>query len=524
MFRAPGLLLAALVAGLSCGPAERRDGALSIELQGLAEQVLELELTLHAAGRSETLRLPAAPVVTAFDAVPAGPVRLDLRLFDREREVDARLGLVAEVHEARTTTLVVDLAPSAPVRVLDPPEHASQRITDGPIPVRIRAAPDAALNVAARAGDAPIMLTVVERGEWFGSVDPAALLANTILPARLMISIEACPEAGPCSVTERPVEVHRRRWAVSLQDAARATPPVVDPARGRVWIGDERGMLRGIELETGTLRFEHALAPPITRPIGLGPDHALIASGSGHAWILDLEQGAISAGPLDLGSEEPTGAAWTGERFVIGAGDRLLSIDPAGVIEVLARFAGRIFATPLADGEGIVAADWLGNVTSFSPAGEVLFRASAEGVVFATPLRHQGLVWIATSTGKVLRFDGSGAMLGAVLELGAPVAHAPVALGDQVVIAADRRLHFIGAQTIEVRRLPASVTGAPARWSDTEVVAGLDDGRVIIASSAADDTLSRVGRTAFSPVPRPESRVLVAGSRGNLEYLQAEDR
>jgi hypothetical protein len=514
-------------AALSCGgPLDRRDGALVVELVDVPEIASAIVLRLEAGGRSSEVRV-ALPVerITSFSAVPVGTATLDAKLFAGDALLAEKDDLAVEITENVATEIALSFELGPSVTVLDPPENAAHLITDGKIPITVFANdPSLPIELHFMANGAPID-ALFASDRWIGEVDPSSILSGAILPSWIEIAIEACPlnVKNACSVTVRPVEVHRRAWSLRLEGASRATPPVWDEARGLVIIGDDRGMLRIANVATGELVTSAIdLGSPLTKPIALSNDRVLVPA-EGSAFVIDLDAHAITLGPIALGANDPSGAAFDGARFVIGAGTRLLAIDPrSGSIVELASFPGRIRATPLADDRGVIAADVLGNIVSLDVTGAVMMRASAGGLVHSTPVRDGEEIVVATASGRLIRFGSNGIALGAPIELGAPVVHPLIFVGGEVVAAADDRLIFATREGVRSVLVGGTITGAPAMGSEGRVIAGLADGRVTIVDRSGNARiLARVGRTAYAPRPIASDRVLVAGSHGNLELLLA---
>ncbi len=513
-----GTILLAACLVVACRPLDRRDGALVVILQQVPDGVDTVELTVRAGGRTFDGRLPRPPDdrITDFSAIPVGAAELDVHLFAGDTEVDARLGRKLNVVENQTLEVRVNFVDEPTFTIVEPVEgsvYPLRGLTG--IPVCIQPAnSELTVELDARANGSEVPLARAD-DNFVGTIDPS--LAGEVLPAVIAFDVTSCltDAEDVCARETRSIVVTRAAWrtAVAQQSASR-------PVR---W-GDAIVLVDG----AGTVRVRTATeGPEVIAPIELDAaiaddvaiqDDILYATADdGRVLSVELRSGATPT-TKDLGATSPPVASAFG---VLVAADRaLIAIDDERTLAMLPR---RVRARPLADEEGVVVADILGNVMALDATGAISLSTSVGAPVFAQPVRYRGRTVIATIDGDLIQLDAGGVEVVERVALGAPVVHAPVVLGDRLVVAADDRMFFIEddriAATVETER---PITGAPAGWGEAAVVAGIQSGLVLRVSERGLTPIERVGGAAFGPLVLGRW-IAVVGSAGDFALLEPEE-
>lgn len=519
-------IVAALVC-LACAPLDRRDGALVLILEQVPEEVDTVEVRVRAGDRMFSDRLPLPPdaVITDFSAVPVGPVVVDVSLFAGEQIVDARVAMDATIAEGEPFELTVNFEDGPEFTIVEPKEGAPHALRGGSvIPVIIREEGANTIELAVLANGDPIEMSTGGDGEWFGEIDPA--VAGLILPRDVELVVTACLEGASdiCIEKRRDVLVTRSAWTAAVEEGTRGRPVHLE-GEGAVLYADAAGYLHGVRIDDGAPAFEPISAgDPVREDVAAVGGQVFVVTETGDLQVIDPSAGAlIATHQLDA----TTAPVAFQEETYVGAGEALLAIGSAGsTSRTVVMLPRRMRAPPLVDEEGVVAGDILGNVLALDADETMLFSANVGAPVFAPPVRHLGLVVIAAGD-RVTFFDSAGSESGSV-PLGQPVVHAPVPLPSSLVVAAGDQVFFLGTGGVEQSvRLPAPITGAPAPWSDTEVVLGLRNGLVAVVDRDGARPLSEVTGAAGAPlvleVGPDHRRVAVIGSGGDFHMLEPED-
>ncbi len=502
-----------MLALLACGgPLDRQDGVLHLVLQR-APNYDRLQLQLLAGQKTfdQVLPRPSDDVVRALTAVPAGPVQLSFRLWRGDALVDAREGLTATVSANRTSTLAVDLGAFPEVVIEDPPEGHSHAVYDGPLFLNVRSPQSPRSVTLVVEANGIVTKTEAGQGSWTFPIEPSR--AGRILPAPLVLRVSACWTDAPthCAVAERTVQIHRRCWRTSL-DVLAATPPA-RWGEAVVW-GAENGDLYGLDATTGQVRFQNSTVGPLDSAFAAVADRLFFVSGDYRLGSLDL-QGAVHLGSV-LSALKPSSPAG-GATVWVGAGRSLLrGID----LEIVAELPAQIRAEPLVTADSVVVADLAGNVQVRALDGSIRFSNQVGGPVRARPVFYQEAFWVVRLDGTLLRLGPDGPL--EVQRLGGQVIHSPLVVGRHLVIAAGDQLYWYGARERPLL-LGAPITGAPALWSQDEVVLGLRTGQVLVVNSGGPRPLSQLQGAALHPLVLQPSRVVVAGTGGAVECLRAEE-
>lgn len=514
----------AVCASIGCGGAlDREDGALLIRLVDVPVEIDAVRATVVAGGRTfeATIPPPVDGVVRDFTAIPAGPALVDLELYAGPTLLLVRRGLDVMVTVDAVIELEARFSNGPEFDVEDPGEGSAHAVHDGPIRVVVTATdPAVQARLTLRANDQDISVVSTGVG-WFAEIEPS--VAGEILPASIELEFEVCVEGavGLCAAVTRRVTVHRRAWSLHRDELGPA-PPIVTPS-GTIVFGQEPGGVGIVDATGQDLWSVGGLGDGVASRIARAGDVVVTANDDGLVSGVSTTSGQRLPWHVTLGAR-PTAPASDGVRVVIGAGRRLVAIDPMTGVEVdLEAPGGSLRATPLADGAGVVAADLRGEVVSLDAMGAVRFRASLGEAVVAAPIRAGDDIIIATIDGTLRRLAIDGTDAQAPLDLGAAVALRPAVIGGSVVIAAGRDLAWVDDQNVRTVAAGAPITGAPQPFLQG-VVVGLANGLVLYVRPDGMRTIvSRLPAAAFEPVVlTAPDRILIGSSSGDLQMLRLE--
>jgi outer membrane protein assembly factor BamB len=508
---------------LACQPLDRRDGALVIALIRAPASVDGIDVIVRAGGRSfrELVPRPADDRITSFSAVPAGPGEVDLKLFAGSELVDARDAIPVEIVEGEVSEITVNFERGPDFTIIEPVEGEPHLLFGGPIiPVAIELVnAELMVDVTATANREPVALARAGTG-FIGTIDPA--IAGDVLPATITLEITAClaDARSDCIQRTRAIEVTRASFRVEVAPATPSRPVKWGEA---IVVADGAGMVHAVTSTSGARVFEPIdLGAPVNEDIAVVGDMLYATAADGRVFVVDLSAEQI-AEELELGA---TSAPVAGPSGVIVAADRnLISIGDRRTIASLPR---RVRAPPLVDEDGIVAADTQGNVLALDGAGAQLFLVNVGGTIYAQPVRFAGRIVVATNVGgELIHLDplDGGEVERVSFDL---ISHAPLAIGDRLIVAAGDRVVFIQGDRTTAQPVNSNITGAPVAWGDA-VVVGMQSGLVRRVTEGGSRVIARVEGAALglsvieSLGPGRGAGIAAIGSRGDFALLEPEE-
>lgn len=513
----------AALACLACAPLDRRDGALILILEQVPDAVDTVEVRVRSGDRTFSDRLPRPEddVVTDFSAVPVGPAKVDVSLFAQDEIIDARVAMDATIVEGEVVELKVNFEEGPAFTIVEPEDKPHLLRGGGFIPLLVEEDGANPIDLTVLANGDPIEVSPAGNREWVGEIDPA--LAGPILPGTVELVITACLKGAPdvCIEKRRDVLVTRSAWTEAVEEGTRGRPVYLS-SDNAVLFADAAGDLHVLDADTAEPKIDPISAvDPVREDVAVRDGLAYLVTEVGNVQVIDVMAEAL----LETHQVDATTAPVAfGEETYVGAGEDLLVLGAS--VRTVVTLPRRMRAPPLVDGEGVVAGDILGNVLALDASEATLFSTNVGAPIFAPPVRHLGDIVVAAGD-RVFRLDTAGGERAPPISLGQPIVHAPVPLASALAVAAGDRVFFLGAAGVEDSvRVPAPITGAPARWSDTEVVIGLRDGLVIVVGRSRVRPLSRVSGAAGAPLVLDlgpdDRRVAVIGSGGDFHMLEPE--
>lgn len=527
--RWPGVGLGFLAVLLGCGgPLDRQDGALALRVEAPPTGTDRARVVLHTGGRSfeRSLEMRGPGRRLVFTAVPIGPAVVEVSLYGGEQLLARQVDLQIDIQLDREVELALDFAALGLPKVaivggLGPRRHATWA---GPIVLEIEEVlgDPRPIDLSVTVAGEPEPLASFSAGRLTLTIDP--LRAGPLLPAALPIALRACWDAALCSTEQLEFQVHRQVWSADWPRLLNVTP-ILAEAQGVVAFSGEDGGLHLIELANGTgttVTLAGRLSKAMAHSGGVLAvvDEEMVLHG------VDLVERSVRwSKPLGARS---TGVAAYGEHFFLGVGTAIWRVEAAtGVHQVLAELGGTLATTPTVDAQGILVADFRGEITLLDLQGVALASVRSGAPVVVPPLRFGDGVVAIDQDGVVLRFSPTGARTGDPLELGGTVVLPAVVHGGQLVVASQRTLHLWNGVDLP-RTVPFAVPilGAPTPAPDGAVVVGLRSGLVVVVSASGEaKVLSRLDELALGStvLGGPGLEVIVGTATGRVERLRAEE-
>lgn len=514
---------------LSCGgPLDRQDGALVLRLDELPAGTDRVLVVLQTSGRSfeRDLEMRGPGRRPVFTAVPVGPAQVEVSLYAGEQLLARQVGLQIEIELDREVELALNFAASGLPRVavaggVGPRRHPTWA---GPIVLEIEEVlgDPRPIELSVTVAGEPEPVASFSAGRLTLTLDP--LRAGPLLPAILPIELRACWDLTLCSVERLDVQVHRQVWAAGRPRLLNV-PPLLVPEQGLVVFSGEDGGLHLVEVANGT-GSTIPLSGRLSKTIAQSGEVLAVVDEEQVLHGVDLVERRVRwSTPLGARS---TGVAAFGEHFYLGVGSEIWRVEAnAGLHQVLADLGGTVATTPNVDAQGIIAADFRGELTFLDLEGRVLANARADAPVVIPPLRFGDGVVAIDQNGKVLRFNNSGERSGDALELAGTVVLPAVVHEGQLVVASQRNLHFWnGVDPPRTVAFAVPILGAPTPAPDGAVVVGLRSGLVVVVPAEGEaKILSRLEELALGAavLDTPGLELIVGTATGRIERLRAEE-
>ncbi len=217
----------------------------------------------------------------------------------------------------------------------------------------------------------------------------------------------------------------RQEWLYHLDGKSPRGPTV---ANGVVYVGTERGKLYAISAKDGKKLWEVQLSAEVNSPITVAGDRLLLQLSNGHLLSVLASNGQIqwtySVTQPSLLLRRSGGILVHGQTVYAGfANGHLIALNLQNGAELwratiaiphgnneLARMVD-VSATPVMDGDSVIAAAYQGNLASFGASGGSELWSRPLSVVL-TPVLSGNELFVASTNGQVYAIDArSGSVL-----------------------------------------------------------------------------------------------------------------
>ncbi len=212
----------------------------------------------------------------------------------------------------------------------------------------------------------------------------------------------------------------RLRWVTRLDGKSPRGPTLAD---GVAYIGSDRGRLYAISAESGKKLWDVELGAEPTSPITVADHRLFLQLSNGHLLALNAHDGAVdwtfSLPQPSLLLRRSSGIVVAGQTLYTGFADgKLIALNVENGAELwratvaiphgnneLARMVD-VAATPVVDGDHVIAAAYQGNIAAYSSSGgEEEWSRPLSTVI--TPILQDGKLFVAGSDGQVYAMDPS---------------------------------------------------------------------------------------------------------------------
>ncbi len=520
------------------GSLERRDGALRIEVRGAPSATARIDVHVDTEDQRFSYQTEGSiEVIDEFSAVPVGPAKVTIALFDaQDRLLIEPSATEVEIEEDQEHPVLFDLANATTVgplqlTIVEPEAQSRYRVTGVPllllVEVRsdaegILAEPEVSLSVD---GAEPIPMEPSGAFLWSADIDPRG--SSLELPHELSIEVTACLASVPGSCVFRSVtqRVDRELWSRSTEAAIFGTPQLLAQTSSAVMVIDREGGVFAYAIDSGEPVEGRRQLPEPAVPPKLGRTDALLL-------VVDSEDTLHAVEPQTLevawteslpGRATPPIYSSEEDKIWIGAGTSLFELDPATgarteVLQTPAPLGGAPYFNSTL---GLVVVDTQGNGVWRRPQGELLF--DVEAAVRAAPIAWGEDVAVITIQGDVHRITAEGERT-VVPGRGDRVLHAPIVSGEALVFASDTKVVWVRPEGRVERSLGASahISGSPAAWLGEAVVVGTTEGRVQIVTPQDNASVHRFEASGGPPLVLEGRRILAGGGRA-LKLLSVEE-
>ena len=210
----------------------------------------------------------------------------------------------------------------------------------------------------------------------------------------------------------------RLRWVSRLNGKSPRGPTVAD---GVVYVGTDRGTLYAVSAAQGKKLWDVQLGAEPSSPITVANQRLFLQLSNGHLLALDAQNGSVartfSLPQPSLLLRRSSGIVVSGQTLYTGFADgKLLALNADDGAELwlatiaiphgnneLARMVD-VAATPVLDGNRVIAAAYQGNVAAFSKdSGEQDWARPMSTLL--TPIMHDGKLFAAGSDGQIYAMD-----------------------------------------------------------------------------------------------------------------------
>ena len=201
-------------------------------------------------------------------------------------------------------------------------------------------------------------------------------------------------------------------WVYSAPGAIDSSPAVID---GKVFFGDQSGVLSAVNLGTGALAWSATAGGAIASSPAVDGSARLVIAGSadGNVYAWSEYSGKLAWQVSTGGSVTSSPVIAGGTVYVGSASHKLFAINEStGAVRWTAGVAGAITAAPALDpgASTIVVADSKGLVTAYragTGAATRRWQASAGAAVTASPVLEGGRVLVGAQNGTVSAYSES---------------------------------------------------------------------------------------------------------------------
>jgi outer membrane protein assembly factor BamB len=282
-------------------------------------------------------------------------------------------------------------------------------------------------------------------------------------------------------------------WRAKTDGKVAASPAVRD---GRVYVGDEGGVFRALDLKTGAEAW--TFAPPdggseIASSAGFAGDAVLFGSYDNHLYALGAADGKLRWKAATQGPVHATPAIAGGRTFVAGCDEELRSIDVAAGKEVSSLAMGAYSAaSPLVAGGRLV-------VGTFGMQ------------VICVDWREMKLLWTYQNPERQFPYYSSPAL-------------APRGAGGKGIVVVggrDRAIHAIELESgkpLWKLSTKARVDASPVIVGERVIAAGLDGNIYILAVEDGKEVWSFQGGAPFAASPAVGAGKLVISNQDGLVH------
>ncbi|WP_308390094.1 outer membrane protein assembly factor BamB [Acidithiobacillus sp. AMEEHan] len=210
----------------------------------------------------------------------------------------------------------------------------------------------------------------------------------------------------------------RLRWVFHLDGKSPRGPTV---AGGVVYVGTDRGTLYAVSAEKGKKLWKVQLGAEPSSPITVADQRLFLQLSNGHLLALGTHNGSVdwtfSLPQPSLLLRRNSGIVISGQTLYTGFADgKLVALSTNDGAELwratvaiphgnneLARMVD-VAATPVLDGNRVIAAAYQGNIAAFSKdSGEQDWSRPMSTVL--TPILHDGRLFVAGSDGQIYAMD-----------------------------------------------------------------------------------------------------------------------
>ncbi len=492
---------------------DRVDGRLVLTLEGVPVEADSVRLHLEIGDRAFDTTVPAAATIDVFSAVPVGEGTLDVTLLGGARVIARRVGMPVTIDAEAPATLVVDFDDGPALDVDIPAVH--NVYTSDRIEVEVLDRSFAAgLTLEASVRGEPVALPPRSATGWLFDID--AFAAGDLLPVDLVLELEACADETPprCAQHSYTVRVQREVWRGEL-GALSSVPPAI--ARDHVVTADDSGRVTVFAAATGEVEHTVTREGPLLAALGVDRDRVFVVDADEELVALSASTGTVSSWTVPLAGGRASDVVAYDGGFVVASGRALTFVAPHGSARTVFSAPQTIRARPFVDGPSIVLAGVDGRVVRIDAAGAVLDDDDLNASVRAGPVRTDGVTWVGTLDGRLIPIGGDA------FDVGEPIAHPLLVLGEQVVAAAGSSLLFASPGTLRRVRLASPITGAPVAFRGGALV-GLRSGLLVfVRPDGRQRTLSRLEGAALAASVTPDGDVVAVGSSAEVVRLRAEE-